>query len=112
MKTLIIFFASVSMALASGTITPGGRPGSNRCATSSMDGRILDVDAENGQVSLDSKKHGKKTFKVSENTVYRIPGATKEEIKNGPMLKIMPQAEAKIIYCRQDESVVEIKVKK
>lgn len=102
--SLILLFTS--MAFASGTITPGSKGGA-RCATTSVVGTIgyLDVEQKSFQVA-------DRSFKVAAETVFRIPGATKEELKNAPLAKMPKDAKVKVTYCTKDGAPVEVKVER
>ena len=112
MKKLIGMLLILSAcAFASGTIKPGAKTG-NRCATANAEGKITTVDVERGEFALLTSKGENKSFKINNETDYRIPGVKKEELKTAPLSKVAPNSEAKVSYCSKDMEAVEIKVGK
>src|SRR5205823_2021510 len=95
-----------AMAFASGTITPGGKAGM-KCSTTSVEGVISFLDVESKTFTV-----GSRTFQVADSTAFRIPGATKDELKNAPLLKLQKDTKAKVVYCSKDGMPVEVKVEK
>jgi hypothetical protein len=55
---------------------------------------------------------GERKFKVADNTAFRIPGATKDELKNAPLSKVPRDGKVKVQYCTKDGTPVEVKVEK
>ena len=94
------------MIFASGTITPGSKAGL-KCATTSVEGNITFLDVETKTFSVGDRK-----FKVADNTAFRIPGATKDELKNAPLSKLRQDTKVKVNYCSKDGIPVEVKVEK
>ncbi len=111
-KQLILVFLCSAAAFASGTITPAARPGGSRCATSTIEGVISKVDVESKMFAVAGAKGEARNFKAAQDTVFRIPGASKEELKNAPLSKVGTNARVKVFYCSKDGSPVEVKVER
>ena len=94
------------MVFGSGTITPGSKAGL-KCATTSVEGSITFLDVESRTFTVGDRK-----FKVADNTAFRIPGATKDELKNAPLSKLPRDSKVKVQYCTKDGSPVEVKLEK
>jgi hypothetical protein len=101
---LILLFSA--MAFGSGTITPGSKAAA-KCPTTSVEGSISFIDVEQKEFTVSGRK-----FKVSDNTAFRIPGATKDELKNAPLMKLHNDGKVKVLYCTKDGSPVEVKAEK
>jgi hypothetical protein len=101
---LILLFSG--MVFASGTITPGSKAGL-KCAMTSVEGNITFLDVEQKTFTV-----GERKFKVADNTAFRIPGATKDELKNAPLSKVPRDGKVKVQYCTKDGTPVEVKVEK
>jgi hypothetical protein len=95
-----------AMAFGSGTITPGSK-GAVKCPTTSVEGTISFIDVEQKEFTVSGRK-----FKVSDNTAFRIPGATKDELKNAPLMKLHNDEKVKVRYCTKDGMPVEVKAEK
>jgi hypothetical protein len=111
-KQLTVVLLCSAVAFASGTVTPGARGGGNRCATSTIEGTISKVDVESKMFSVAGAKGEARDFKVGQDAVFRIPGATKEELKNAPLSKVTTNARVKVFYCSKDGSPVEVKIER
>ena len=105
-KSISLIVLCAGMVFASGTITPGSKAGL-KCATTSVEGNITFLDVETGTFSVGHRK-----FKVAEHTAFRIPGATKDELKNAPLSKLPRDGKVKVQYCTKDGVPVEVKVQK
>jgi hypothetical protein len=105
-KSISLIVLCAGMVFASGTITPGSKAGL-KCATTSVEGNISFLDVESKTFTVGDRK-----FKVSDNTAFRIPGATKDELKNAPLSKVPKDAKVKVQYCTKDGSPVEVKIEK
>jgi len=112
-KTILVMLVTGAAAFASGTITPGARPGAlNTCPSESIEGKLTRVDVESREVEVDAKKKGARKVRVSDTTYFRIPGAKKEDLKENPIRQLQAGAEAKVTFCKDSGEAVEIKVKK
>jgi hypothetical protein len=107
MMRLILFILCSAAAFGSGTTTPGSKAGGGRCATSTIEGTVSAVDVERKTFVVRGRK-----FKVAGDTAFRIPGATKEDLKNAPLSKVTPNARAKVLYCSKDGTAVEVKLER
>lgn len=105
-KSISLIVLCAGMVFASGTITPGSKAGL-KCATTSVEGNITFLDVETKTFSV-----GERKFKVSDNTAFRIPGATKDELKNAPLSKMPRDGKVKVQYCTKDGTPVEVKIEK
>ena len=105
-KSISLIVLCSGMAFASGTITPGSKAGL-KCATTSVEGNITFLDVETKTFSVGDRK-----FKVADGTAFRIPGATKDELKNAPLSKLPKDAKVKVQYCSKDGVPVEVKIEK
>jgi|SRR6476660_1835120 hypothetical protein len=105
-KSISLIVLCAGMVFASGTITPGSKAGL-KCATTSVEGNITFLDVETKTFSV-----GERKFKVSDNTAFRIPGATKDELKNAPLSKMPREGKVKVQYCTKDGTPVEVKIEK
>ena len=110
MKKIALFLVCAGWALGSGTITSGSR-GYDNCPISTFEGRITGVNLESGELSLMSPKKRAKKFRVNDQTSYRIPGVNKQLLKEAPLTRLRTDSEAKIAYCSNTESVLEVKVR-
>src|SRR5438270_8961570 len=88
-----------AMAFGSATVTPGARPGGARCAASSIEGEVSHVDAESKKFSVVGTNSETRNFKVGADTLFRIPGASKDDLKNAPLSKVPANAKVKVFYC-------------
>ena len=102
----------MALALASGTVTPGSRPGGARCATSSLDGVIAAVNVENKTFAVTGARNERRDFKLAGDTVFRVPGASKDDLKNAPLSKVHTNDRVKVSYCSKDGSPVEVKIER
>jgi hypothetical protein len=105
-KSISLIVLCAGIVFASGTITPGSKAGL-KCAMTSVEGNISFLDVESKTFTVGDRK-----FKVSDNTAFRIPGATKDELKNAPLSKVPKDAKVKVQYCTKDGSPVEVKIEK
>src|SRR5882724_4791091 len=105
-KSISLILLCSGMVFASGTITPGSKAGL-KCATTSVEGTISFLDVETKTFTV-----GERKFKVADNTAFRIPGATKDELKTAPLSKLPRDAKVKVQYCSKDGVPVEVKVEK
>ena len=111
-KQLILVLLCSAAAFASGTITPKARAGKSRCATATFEGVISKVDVESKMFSVAGAKGEARDFKVGQDTLFRVPGASKEELKNAPLSKVGTNARVKVFYCSKDGTPVEVKVER
>ena len=111
-KQLFLALLASAAAFASGTVTPGARPGGNRCAMSTIEGVISKVDVESKLFSVAGAKNEAREFKVNPATMFRIPGASKEALKDAPLSRVTTNARVKVSYCTKDGSPVEVKVER
>jgi len=102
--SVIVLFSGA--AFASGTVDRLTDMG-GRCATSSIEGVISSVD-----LKLNSLSVAGHSFKVSVDTSFRIPGATRQEMQDAPLSKVPKDAKAKVLYCSKDGRAVEVKVER
>jgi hypothetical protein len=77
------------------------------CATTTLEGSIGFLDVANKTFTV-----GNRSFKIGEETAFRIPGATKEELKDSPLSKVPRNAKVKILFCNRDGSPIEVKVER
>ena len=105
-KSISLIVLCAGMVFASGTITPGSKAGL-KCATTSVEGTLTFLDVETGTFTVGDRK-----FKAVDNTAFRIPGATKDELKNAPLSKLPKDGKVKVQYCTKDGVPVEVKVQK
>jgi hypothetical protein len=105
-KSISLIVLCSGMVFASGTITPGSKAGL-KCATTSVEGNITFLDLETKTFRVGDRK-----FKAVDNTAFRIPGATKDELKNAPLSKLPRDGRVKVQYCTKDGVPVEVKVQK
>jgi hypothetical protein len=105
-KSCGLILVCSAMAFGSGTITPGSKA-SAKCPTTTVEGSISFIDVEQKEFTVSGRK-----FKVSDNTAFRIPGATKDELKNAPLMKLHNDGKVKVLYCTKDGSPVEVKAEK
>jgi hypothetical protein len=94
-----------AMAFASGTTIVDSMFAS--CATTTVEGSIGSLDVANKTFTV-----GNRSFKIGEETAFRIPGATKEELKESPLSKVPRNAKVKILFCNKDGSPLEVKVER
>ena len=111
-KPISLIFLSAALAFASGTVTPSARPGGVRCATSSLEGVIAQVNVENKMFTVSGAKNERRDFKVASDTLFRIPGVSKDDLKNAPLSKVGANERVKVFYCSKDGSPVEVKVER
>jgi hypothetical protein len=77
------------------------------CATTSLEGAVSSLDVAHNNVTVAGR-----TFKIAEETAFRIPGATKEELKDSPLSKVPRNAKVKILFCSKNGVPVEVKVER
>lgn len=111
-KKLALTLFGAALAFGSGTVTPGARPGGNRCATSSLEGVISNVDVEDRTFSVAGAKNDQRKFKAASDTLFRIPGVSKDDLKNVPLSKVGTNNRVRVVYCTKDGSPVEVKVER
>ena len=111
-KPVAFALLTTAMAFASGTIAPKSKTGGARCATSTIEGSIGKVDVERKAFAVMGPNRATREFKVSGDTVFRIPGATPEQLKDAPLSKVTPNARVKVSYCTKDGSPVEVKIER
>lgn len=112
MKLIHVALLGSAFAFASGTITPGAKKGGARCATSTVEGAISRIDVAQKSFSVTGPGNAVKHFKVAADTVFRIPGATPQELKDAPLSKVTANARVKVSYCSKDGTLVEVKVER
>ena len=112
MRLVLLTISICGLAMASGTITPGARPGNMTCPTESADARLVAIDVESNEIQVESKKNGKLKMRVLDATIFRVPGASKQDLKDSPLKTLQPESEAKVYYCKDSYELLEIKVKK
>jgi hypothetical protein len=94
-----------AIASASGTTTPEST--FTNCATTSLEGAVGSLDVTHNTFTVAGR-----TFKIGEETAFRIPGATKEELKDSPLSKVPRNAKVKILFCSKSGAPVEVKVER
>ena len=109
-QPIALTLLAAALAFASGTTTP--KPGGARCATSTLEGSVGKVDAERKIFAVVGPNRASREFKVSGDTIFRIPGATQEQLKNAPLSKVTANARVKVSYCTKDGSPVEVKIER
>jgi hypothetical protein len=92
-------------AFASGTTTLEST--FTGCATTSLEGAVGSLDITHNTFTVAGR-----TFKIGEETAFRIPGATKEELKDSPLSKVPRNAKVKILFCSKNGAPVEVKVER
>ena len=105
-KSISLMLLCSGMVFASGTITPGSKAGL-KCATTNVEGNITFLDLETRTFSV-----GDRQFKVVDKTAFRIPGATKDELKNASLSKLPRDGKVRVQYCTKDGVPVEVTVEK
>jgi hypothetical protein len=109
-KWILLSALSCTFALASDTVTRNSRSGS-RCATSTLEGAISKVDIDQKTFGVKGAKASRE-FKVTPDTLFRIPGATQQQLKDAPLSKVTPNARVKVFYCTKDGTPVEVKIER
>jgi hypothetical protein len=95
-----------AIAFASGTTTPATKTGA-KCATSTVEGAITLLNLEQKTFSVAGHD-----FKVAADTTFRIPGATRQDLKETPLSKVPKNARVKVLYCTKDGTPVEVKIER
>jgi hypothetical protein len=108
MKLLSFTLVCATLAFASGTVTPKAA----RCAVSTIEGTVSKLDVPNRKFSVAGPNNTSREFKIAPDTLFRIPGATPQQLKDAPLSKVSANARVKVSYCTRDGSPVEVKVER